>query len=232
MIAVMHSTMPKDIFSELHIKFTPKAGHNEMTFTELLETVLSIRFSESLAEILDADADVAYDHNHKRTSRKFSLKDGDVNSVYIYCDVLEHVTVGDTKAPLLRIVDKPKKKYGNVHETFNPILYVPLQKKNFDTVEINIMTDGGQPVPFRYGKSFVVLEFRRNVHSYLGLQKDTLIVIRVICHRDTVRTIRGKPYCCDASCHMYENYYSRQVGGQMPVFIGSRQQRGHGLGSV
>jgi len=31
---------------------------------------------------------------------------------------------------------------------------------------------------------------------------------------------------------MYEDYYSRQVGGQMPVFIGSRQQRGHGLGSV
>jgi len=31
---------------------------------------------------------------------------------------------------------------------------------------------------------------------------------------------------------MYEDYYSRQVGGQMPVFIGSRHQRGHGLGSV
>jgi len=31
---------------------------------------------------------------------------------------------------------------------------------------------------------------------------------------------------------MYEDYYSRQVGGQMPVFVGSRHQRGHGLGSV
>jgi len=31
---------------------------------------------------------------------------------------------------------------------------------------------------------------------------------------------------------MYEDYYSRQVGGLMPVFVGSRQQRGHGLGSV
>jgi len=89
--------------------------------------------------------------------------------VYIYCDILEHVTVGDTKAPLLRIVDKPRKQYGNVHRNFNPILYVPLQKKNFDTVEINIMTDSGQPVPFRFGKSFVVLEFRRVLHSYLEL---------------------------------------------------------------
>jgi len=41
-----------------------------------------------------------------------------------------------------------------------------------------------------------------------------------------------KVYCCDASRHMYEDYYSRQVGGEMPVFRGSRHQRGHGLGSV
>jgi len=41
-----------------------------------------------------------------------------------------------------------------------------------------------------------------------------------------------KAYCCDASRRMYEDYYSRQVGGEMPVFVGSRHQRGHGLGSV
>jgi len=35
--------MPKDIFNEPYIKFTPKGVHIEMTFTELLDTVLSIR---------------------------------------------------------------------------------------------------------------------------------------------------------------------------------------------
>jgi len=59
LIAAIHSTMPKDIFNEPYIKFTPKGVHIELTFTELLDTVLSIRFSESLAEILGADADVA-----------------------------------------------------------------------------------------------------------------------------------------------------------------------------
>ena len=63
---------------------------------------------------MGAKADVAYDRNHARTSRRFSLVNGDINSVYIYCDILEHVTVGDTKAPLLRIVDKVWKKCGNV----------------------------------------------------------------------------------------------------------------------
>ena len=31
---------------------------------------------------------------------------------------------------------------------------------------------------------------------------------------------------------MYGDYYSRQAGGEIPVFIGSQYQRGHGLGSV
>ena len=44
--------------------------------------------------------------------------------------------------------------------------------------------------------------------------------------------MKRRAYCCDASRHMYEDYYSRQAGGEMPVFAGSRYQRGHGLGSV
>ena len=47
-----------------------------------------------------------------------------------------------------------------------------------------------------------------------------------------VEVMKRKVYCCDASRHLYEDYYSRQVGGLMPVFVGSRYQRGHGLGST
>ena len=41
-----------------------------------------------------------------------------------------------------------------------------------------------------------------------------------------------KKFCCEATRHMYEDYYKRQSGGAMPVFVGRRYQRGHGLGSV
>jgi len=133
-----------------------------------LQENIVIEFSRDLARMLGFDEYVKYRRN-MTAKRSASLTAGDVSSAYVYCDILEHVAVGDTKAPLLRIVDKPKKTYGNVHQTLNPILYVPLQKKNFDTVEINIMTDTGVPVPFRYGKAFVVLEFRRSIHAYLGL---------------------------------------------------------------
>jgi len=36
-------------------------------------------------------------------------------------------------------------------------------------VEINLMTNGGAPVPFWYGKSFVVLEFRHRAYKYFAL---------------------------------------------------------------
>ena len=41
-----------------------------------------------------------------------------------------------------------------------------------------------------------------------------------------------KKFCCDASKHLYENYYVDQSGSGLPVFVGSRGQRGHGLGSI
>ena len=32
--------------------------------------------------------------------------------------------------------------------------------------------------------------------------------------------------------NVYEDYYTRQVGGGLPVFVGARAQRGHGLGNL
>ena len=53
----------------------------------------------------------------------------------------------------------------------------------------------------------------------------------IICRSDVIE-MRRKRYCCDASRRMYEDYYTGQVGGNIPVFRGARYQRGHGLGNV
>ena len=39
-------------------------------------------------------------------------------------------------------------------------------------------------------------------------------------------------YCCDAQKSLYTDYYVNQAGGSLPVFQGSRGQRGHGFRSV
>lgn len=43
-----------------------------------------------------------------------------------------------------------------------------------------------------------------------------------------------KPYCCESSRHMFDQYYAKQQHGQgdFPVYIGSSRQRGHGLGNI
>ena len=43
---------------------------------------------------------------------------------------------------------------------------------------------------------------------------------------------RKAQFCCDASRDMYDDYYAKQRGGAMPVFVGTKRQRGHGIGSM
>ena len=83
------------------------------------------------------------------------------SSMYVYCNVLEHVSVGDTKAPLLRIVRVTEKGGQTVNTIYEKPLYVPLQLKTFDSLEIDIRSDTGNPIPFEYGKVIVTLHFRR-----------------------------------------------------------------------
>ena len=53
-----------------------------------------------------------------------------------------------------------------------------------------------------------------------------------LCHLVSNVDMKRRTYCCDASRDLYEEYYSRQNGGEIPVFAGARFQRGHGLGSI
>lgn len=43
-----------------------------------------------------------------------------------------------------------------------------------------------------------------------------------------------KPYCCESSRHLFDQYYKRQQngGGDFPVYVGRQSQRGHGLGNI
>jgi len=130
--------------------------------------LIQVSFSEKLAKMLGFVALAKYGSNATATKPP-DMAFGDIYSMYVYCDLLEHVVVGDTKAPLLRVVDLTRRMNRNIHHVMNPILYVPLQIKNFDTVEIKIVTNTGHVVPFVDGNSFVVLEFRRAVHSLFDL---------------------------------------------------------------
>lgn len=87
-------------------------------------------------------------------------------SMYVYCDIVEPVIVGDSKVPLLRTVNLGMEHTEIAYRSYMMPLYMPVQKKHFDTIEINIMTDTGVSVPFTPGKAVVVLHFRRTQNSF------------------------------------------------------------------
>lgn len=93
---------------------------------------------------------------------------GGIHGLYVYCDALENVPVGDTEAPLLRVVDATGHNGENVHRVFDPLRYIPLRKKQFDSIEIDIRDDIGLPISFEGGKLIVTLHFRRAANPYFS----------------------------------------------------------------
>ena len=114
---------------------------------------LIVSFNIYLAKKLGFNHLMGYSQGDHHAQYPSNMSQETVPTLFVYCDVLEHVVVGDVMAPLLRIVDMSRKKsYGRMHQVLNPPVYVPVQKKHFDTIEINIMTDTGDVVPFVHGK--------------------------------------------------------------------------------
>jgi len=127
--------------------------------------VIAVLFSPDLARMLGFSSDRTYRGcNVHMAEHPVSL----YINVYVCCDLVEQVLVGDTKALLLRIIDRTSPEKSNVTRvTFKPVQYVPLQKKQFDTITIKL--DGGERVPFVEGKSIIIVNFRRCAHPYLLL---------------------------------------------------------------
>ena len=81
-------------------------------------------------------------------------------SLFVFCDVVEYVVVGDFKAPSLRTVNIISKEGLTINRIFQTVQYVPVQRKQFSTIEIDIRDDTGRPVPFQRGKVIVTFHFR------------------------------------------------------------------------
>lgn len=131
----------------------------------------SLNFSSTLATILGVSA--KQNPSKPRDEDTFGWFAGNVsditkgiNYIMLYCDLLEHVPVGDTKAPLLRIVDATGVNGEIIHRSFDEPRYIPLQRKNFDSIEIDLRDDLGNPIAFENGKLVVTLHFRQTKSSY------------------------------------------------------------------
>ena len=90
-----------------------------------------------------------------------------VQALYVYCDLLQFTNVGDIKAELLRVVNSGDEVGDVVTRYYERPRYVPLQKKNFDSIQIIIRDDFGEKIQFENGKVLLTLHFRRAIGRYL-----------------------------------------------------------------
>ena len=91
--------------------------------------------------------------------------------MFIYLDIIHYQIVGDTKAPLLRIIDTNRRvKNGNVcriepnhRKNFSNLDYKKLLVINIQSIGVNLPTETGRLVPFGGGggKLVLTLEFQK-----------------------------------------------------------------------
>lgn len=96
----------------------------------------------------------------ENTSKTFTdMKPYEV--LYIYSDVAVNQSVGDVKAPLLRVVPIQSHygEYASIH--YDRPHFIPISRSTIDTIEMNIRDDTGDLISFESGRVIVTLVFRR-----------------------------------------------------------------------
>ena len=115
-------------------------------------------FSKRLSDMLGFEKTGPFLSGDRKSEHPADIEDG-MHNLYVYCDLIEPVAVGDARVPLLRIV--PIQKGPIVTTSYSKVFYYPLMRKIFGAVEINIKGDTGEMIPFVGGKSYVTLHFRQ-----------------------------------------------------------------------
>ena len=90
----------------LFVGFFISNGKIRMTFEYHSQVKVTVDFSQDLARLSGLRSHETYVTGEDVISEREPNLSSNIRSAYVYCDLLEHVPVGDTKAPLLRIVDK------------------------------------------------------------------------------------------------------------------------------
>ena len=120
-----------------------------------------LKFEPGLADIL------GYSYNSltqvkSSAPNPMDLKATLPKALFIYSDIVEPQVVGDSSAPLLRIVGVENEQFNNtVVHTYSPPHYVSVIRRQFETIEIDIRDDTGLRIPFQSGRVIVKLHFRQ-----------------------------------------------------------------------
>ena len=95
----------------VQIRYSNHLKRVRIVFTKYTLSNTWVYLSEHLASMLGFDANTYYYYSRANADKEIYavrpvLLTADTANVYMYCDLLEHVMIGDIKAPLLRIANR------------------------------------------------------------------------------------------------------------------------------
>ena len=155
----------KDAGSIVDNKFTYDATSRKISVHVGADNVVTLGSDlASIMEFLPREMTFSEERKHKGKVAEDSNRG--FNSLYVYCDAAEAIPVGDIKAPLPCVVNAAGNFGDTIHRLYTTPQYVPVSRKEFNTVEIDRRDDTGRPVPFEFGKVITTLHFRRSGNKY------------------------------------------------------------------
>ena len=135
-------------YDTLSRKVTVHLQNNAELFFGDIGYVLGFSPTEVISKTSTAEREADLDHGF--------------HDLYVYCDIIQPQYVGDAFVPLIRIVPVEGKDGQRVSKSFKRPQYVPVSKKQFESIEVNIKRDTGETVPFEFGRVLLTLHFRQS----------------------------------------------------------------------
>ena len=88
---------------------------------------------------------------------------GDINSIYVYSDIIETRDVADTTAHLLKVVsiNRSDRRASTQTVTFQQLEFYPMRSELVESVQIHLRDRVGRPIPFLRGEVTVSLLIRQ-----------------------------------------------------------------------
>lgn len=102
---------------------------------------------------------------YTRSEHASSILLGIPDQMFVYCNIIEPQLIGHEYARVLRIIQSQTTEnrmiFGQAcHQEFSLLHYVPILKKAFETISIDIRDCMGKHMPFQYGTLTIKLHFR------------------------------------------------------------------------
>lgn len=146
------------------VKFFFNQASKKVTL-RILRTGLKFQMTQGLVDVIGLN-EKEFEGPVKTGGLRAIDINRDFSLIYVYCDLIEHRLVGDTLAPLLRILPTADQTSDVIHCIFQKPHYIPLAKRNFNFIEILLATDTGKKLQFQSDKTVVTLHLRprRNYH--------------------------------------------------------------------